>query len=41
MIIKTKIKKRGNSLGFLIPKEVVEKLNLIDNQEMILEIKQL
>ena len=31
MIIKTKIKKRGNSLGFLIPKKVVEKLNLTEN----------
>ena len=41
MIIKTKIKKRGNSLGFLIPKEVVEKLNLTENQEMVIEIQPL
>ena len=41
MLIKTKIKKRGNSLGFIIPKEAVEKLNLAENQEMIFEIRQL
>ena len=39
MIIKAKIKKRGEFLGFVIPKMAVEELSLKENQEVVLEFK--
>lgn len=34
MIIKTRLKKRGNRLGFLIPEEVVKELSFVENQDV-------
>ena len=33
-----KVKKWGNSMGFLIPKEEVERMHLMENQEVAVEI---
>ncbi len=38
MEIKSKTKKWGNSIGVLIPKEVIRQQNIIPNQEIILTI---
>ena len=40
MIIKTRLKRRGNTLGFLIPEDAVKELGLIENQDVEFEIKQ-
>ena len=39
MIIKTRLKRRGDSLGFLIPEEAVKELGLIENQDVEFEIR--
>lgn len=38
-MIATKIKKWGNSIGVIIPKEEANKLNLKEDQEVTIEIK--
>ena len=38
-IIKTRLKRRGDSLGFLIPEEAVKELGLIENQDVEFEIR--
>ena len=37
-MITAKIKKWGNSIGLLIPKEEARKLNLKENQEVVVEL---
>ena len=38
MTIEVKTKKWGNSIGIVIPSETVEKLNLVPEQKVIIEI---
>ena len=38
--VETITRKWGNSLGITLPKEMVDKENLIENQRVIVEIKQ-
>ena len=39
MAIEVKIKRWGNSIGVVIPNEVVERLNLKPEEEIIIEIE--
>ena len=38
MIIKIRLEKHGNKLGFLIPEDAVKELNLTENQDVEFEI---
>jgi len=38
-MFKAKVKQWGNSLGIVIPKEIVEKVHMKNNQVLFLEIK--
>ncbi len=40
MIIRTRLERRGNKLGFLIPEDAVKELNLTENQDVEFEIYQ-
>jgi bifunctional DNA-binding transcriptional regulator/antitoxin component of YhaV-PrlF toxin-antitoxin module len=40
MVIQTKVKKWGNSLGVIIPAEAVMKLNLKPEQKIEIEVKE-
>ena len=37
MKIKVRLKKRGNSFGFLIPKKVIEEYNLMQNEQVLID----
>ncbi len=39
MEIKTKIRKWGNSLAVILPRDIVEKTKLKENDELVVEIK--
>jgi len=39
MVIEVKIKRWGNSIGVVIPNEIVERLNLKPEEEIIIEIE--
>jgi len=39
MVIQTKTKRWGNSIGIIIPSETVEKLNIKPEDEVVIEIE--